>query len=94
MLMSRERAAELGNEMVRILEAEEYVSPSGETVEISGLLRRAAAGTVAYPPEPALPPAPVGERKTRIDVHNETTLEAASEVKSCQGLAMRGRISQ
>jgi uncharacterized protein (TIGR02452 family) len=83
--MHRERAAELGNETVRILEAGQYVSASGKTVEIREMLRRATSGTIGHPPEQDLPVAGPGARQTRIEVKNQTTLVAAKRLVD-QGL--------
>jgi uncharacterized protein (TIGR02452 family) len=77
MLMPRDRAAELGIETVRILEAKEYVSAGGLTVKIDELLRRAVAATVSYRPGVALMSLHPSNYQTRIEVKNETTLEAA-----------------
>jgi len=44
MRINRIRAAELGQETLRILHAGSYVSPTGRRVEIRDLLDRARAG--------------------------------------------------
>jgi uncharacterized protein (TIGR02452 family) len=77
MYLDRERAAELGKETVRILEAGGYTAPSGNAVDLSDALRLCTEGSRSYPPEHALPlPLPMGGA-TAIEVANETTLNAA-----------------
>src|SRR5262245_49860111 len=77
MNMPRSRAAALGQEAVRILEAGWYDTPSGRRVEIADLVRRAAEGTVSYPHDQPAPPLTPGARDTQFEVVNETTLSAA-----------------
>jgi uncharacterized protein (TIGR02452 family) len=77
MPMNRKRAAELGRETVRILEAGCYTTAAGEVVAIGDLVRRAVAGTRSYPPEQMLPAGGPGGRETRVEVVNESTLAAA-----------------
>ena len=77
MYMNRERAAELGQETLRIIEAGRYTAPSGKTVDLREMLRVAKDGTCAYPAEQALPsPLPFGGTPG-VEVTNESTLEAA-----------------
>lgn len=85
MSISRERAAELGQETVRILRDGEYRSEAGAIVDLRGLLERAVAGTRSYPPDAPLPPVQPGDRSTRFEVTNETTLVAARRLVG-QGL--------
>lgn len=75
--MKRSFAAQLGHETVRILEAGCYKNAAGDRVSISEALAQAVDGTVSYGPDDALPSAPLGERTARIEVRNESTLEAA-----------------
>jgi len=77
MLISRELAAELGRETVRILQEGGYDSPEGSWVPIRALVRRAVEGTRSYPPDYALPAVSSGSERTQIEVVNETTLVAA-----------------
>jgi uncharacterized protein (TIGR02452 family) len=77
MLMDRDRAAGLGNETVRILEAERYQTPAGNTVLIGDLLRRAVQATRTYPPGHTLAKVEPGNTPTQFEVTNETTLAAA-----------------
>jgi uncharacterized protein (TIGR02452 family) len=77
MLLPRDRAAELGQETVRILEAGSYRSPAGKVVDLRDLLRRAVAGTRSYPPDQGVPAPQPGNRSTQFEVTNETTLSAA-----------------
>jgi uncharacterized protein (TIGR02452 family) len=74
MLISRERAVELGQETVAILKAGRYRTRTGRVVEIGEALERAVAGTCSYPPSLRLPDAPRGGHRTRFEVENETTL--------------------
>jgi uncharacterized protein (TIGR02452 family) len=75
--MKRSQAAALGQETVRILKARHYQTATGKVIELGDLLERAVRGTVSYPPEESLPGAPPGEKPTRIEVVNETTLAVA-----------------
>ncbi len=84
MLMNRNRARALGHETVAILEAGQYTSPSGQTVDIRGLLRTSVDGTHSYPAGTRVPAGVQGVRPTRISVRNQTTLVAA------RGLADEG----
>lgn len=85
MQISRERAAKLGQETVRILREGQYRSETGAIVELSGLRQRAVEGTRSYPPDALLPPVGHGDRATRIEVTSETTLAAARRLVD-QGL--------
>jgi uncharacterized protein (TIGR02452 family) len=85
MQISRERAAKLGQETVRILREGQYRSETGALVELGGLRQRAVEGTRSYPPDVPLPPVGHGDRATRIEVTNETTLAAARRLVD-QGL--------
>jgi uncharacterized protein (TIGR02452 family) len=76
-LIARERAAKLGRETVKILEAGHYRAHTGERVEIAGLVRKAVDGTRAYPPDQPIPDIQPGSQTTHIEVENETTLAAA-----------------
>jgi uncharacterized protein (TIGR02452 family) len=67
----------LGQETVRILEAGEYRTASGDTVRIAELVQRAIDGTVSYPHDEATPGFSRPGHATRIEVTNESTLEAA-----------------
>jgi len=78
--MKRSTAAQLGRETVQILEAGRYTNPAGQPVAIGAQIERAVAGTVSYPPEEALPPAPLGAHTVRIDVVNESTLAAVQRL--------------
>jgi uncharacterized protein (TIGR02452 family) len=77
MYMDRQRAAALGRETVQILEAGRYQTETGAVVEIGELLRRAVDGTCSYPPDAQLSRAHLGNKETRVEVANETTLTAA-----------------
>jgi uncharacterized protein (TIGR02452 family) len=75
--MSRERAAQLARETVKILEVGRYTAPSGNVVEIGESARRAVEATEAYPPEKTVPSKRQGSYDTRFAVSKESTLEAA-----------------
>lgn len=77
MLTKRSTAAQYGRETVRILEAGQYTNPTGEVVSIAATLAQAVAGTCSYPPDAAWPRVPLGDRATRFEVANESTLAAA-----------------
>jgi uncharacterized protein (TIGR02452 family) len=78
--LSRAHAAQLGIDTVRILEAGEYVAPSGFVVRLRDRLARAVTGTKSYAPADALPRAHRGSHTTRIEVTNETTLAAVARL--------------
>jgi uncharacterized protein (TIGR02452 family) len=75
--MKRSTARQLAHETVSILREGRYTTATGECVDIRDALRRAADGTISYPPEAALPPVRTGDLPTRFEVVNETTLAAA-----------------
>jgi uncharacterized protein (TIGR02452 family) len=77
MSFNRQRAAELGQETVRILKTGFYMTAEGKTVEIGDLVRRAVEGTCSYPPNHPLPSSLNGLKETFFEVENETTLVAA-----------------
>jgi uncharacterized protein (TIGR02452 family) len=80
MFLTRQRAAELGQETARILEAGRYSTMKGKLVEVNDLLRSALAGTCSYPPNHPLPDSKHGKNATQIEVANETTLAAAGRL--------------
>jgi uncharacterized protein (TIGR02452 family) len=75
--MNRSKAAECGRETLRILEAGRYTNATGTVVEIAHMVAHSVAGTCSYPPEVSLPAIPLGDKPTRIEVANESTLAAA-----------------
>jgi uncharacterized protein (TIGR02452 family) len=75
--IDRKRAAQLGQETVRFLEAGFYQNAAGVRVELGTLLERAVAGTCTYPPDRPLPEVPGGARTLHVEVRNESTLDAA-----------------
>jgi uncharacterized protein (TIGR02452 family) len=76
MSTTRSKAAQLARDTVAILREGRYSTPAGARVEIADALRRAVEGTVSYPPDAALLPAPARDAPTRIEVVNESTLAA------------------
>lgn len=77
MQISRERAAQLGEETRRILAARRYTNRAGAVVELGTLLDQAIAGTRFYPAEHVLPAEHLAPHQTAIAVRNESTLAAA-----------------
>ncbi|MCC7448152.1 MAG: TIGR02452 family protein [Anaerolineae bacterium] len=75
--ISRNRAAEIGQDTVCILEAGHYQTSDGKIVEIRDRLATAVSGTTSYPPDTDPPTVGKGTHSTRIAVNNETTLTAA-----------------
>jgi uncharacterized protein (TIGR02452 family) len=80
MSLTRNRAAEMGRQAVRILDAGFYTNTTGQVVDIGDHLRRAVVGTCSYPPGSSVPQVKAGEHQTRIEVVNETTLAAAKRL--------------
>ncbi len=80
--ISREKAALLGREMIEILRAGYYISPSGKRIDIKKRLEEAVTGTVSYPPETKLPEISHSKGKMIVEVHNQTTLEGAEYLRS------------
>ena len=76
MTVSRNKAAQLAKDTLAVLREGRYRVPGGGSVEVAGALRRAVEGTVSYPPDAALPPAPARDLPTRFEVANESTLAA------------------
>jgi uncharacterized protein (TIGR02452 family) len=72
----------LGHETLRILHKGSYTPPSGRTVNIAGALVAAQSATVSYPPDAHLPDPVACGHETKIEVVNETTLEAAARLVS------------
>lgn len=77
MHMDRDRAARLGQETLRIVQEGSYASASGRRVDIHDLVDRARAGTRTYPSGLRRRAMTSGGRLSRIEVCNQTTLEAA-----------------
>src|SRR5262245_47594564 len=77
MHLNRSKAAEMGREAVRIIEAGHYQVPSGEWVEIADLIQRAVEGTCSYPPEQRVRHSLSQEKDLRTEVVNKSTLAAA-----------------
>ena len=79
--MSRELAAQYGEEAAQIIQDGAYRAPSGQMVSIADLLERSVKGTTSYPPDVALPQEWVGTYQTGIEVANETTLAAVQRLR-------------
>jgi uncharacterized protein (TIGR02452 family) len=80
MLISREVAAQLGQETFYLLKNRYYTTPQGGRVALGLWIEHAKRGTVAYPPG-QLPPQPASRfAQTEIVVTNQTTMEAAQEL--------------
>jgi hypothetical protein len=92
--MSRHPRRAIAQQTVEVIDHGSYVTPSGRTADISGRSARAVDGTRVYrpaeletllsrlPPSPALP--------TRIEVTEETTLEASLRSCSAKGRSPGG----
>lgn len=81
--ISRQRASELGHEMVEILRVGHYTNPDGVPVDISAAVERAVRGTVSYPPTTHLPEENSSpEGSAVIEVKNETTLHGVRELQA------------
>lgn len=77
MQISRERAAQLGEQTRSILAERHYIDGTGNVVELGELLDRAISGTRSYPADHAVRPEWAGSHQTVISVRNESTLVAA-----------------
>ena len=73
----RDIAAKLGQEAVQIGRDGRYTAPSGQVVDISGMVAEAVAKTLSIPPGESLATCPVGQLRTRFRVNNESTLVAS-----------------
>jgi uncharacterized protein (TIGR02452 family) len=73
----RGRAAQLGQETLRILERGEYATPAGAIIDLRSAIAIARAGTRSYPPDAPLQSAVPGRYAMRTQVTNESTLAAA-----------------
>jgi uncharacterized protein (TIGR02452 family) len=69
--------ASVAEETLAILKAGQYTNPSGRVMNLGKLLRQAKDGTCSYPPEDRVPVPAFPDRRTRIEVVNASTLEAA-----------------
>jgi uncharacterized protein (TIGR02452 family) len=85
MHIDRERAAQLGRDTVRILDAGGYTAPSGHSVDLRVLIAHAVAATRTYPPSAVVPVSTTEQHATLITVTNETTLAAASRLVAAGG---------
>ncbi len=72
--ISRELATTLGHDTVAYLRAGGYRTPSGRFVDLTAALEASTGGTVEYPPEHTLHPAPAAGPQPRITVENESIL--------------------
>lgn len=78
--ISRELAAQYGEEAVQIIRDGAYRAPSGKMVSIADLLERSVKGTTSYPPEVTLPQDRAGIYQAGIEVANEPTLSAVQHL--------------
>lgn len=78
--ITRELAAQLGKEAVRIIEAGRYHTPSGRLVDIARLIECSVRGTRSYPPDGSVPQTSGGLHHTEVAVENETTLAAVRQL--------------
>jgi len=78
--ISRELAAQYGQEAIAIIDSGEYRTTTGKLIRISYLIDTSVKGTKSFPPDQNLPQPSQGEHDTRIEVRNETTLAAAKRL--------------
>ncbi len=80
--LSRDVAGPLGHDAVFFQERGEYVTPSGQRVDIAGLVADSVARTVSIPPGMVLPvpPKTIAAAIVAISVANETTFETAKRL--------------
>jgi uncharacterized protein (TIGR02452 family) len=79
--ISRELAAQYGQQALQIIQEGAYRAPSGEMVSIADLIEHAVQGTTSYPPSAYLPETRFGAYHTRLEVANETTLAAVQRLR-------------
>ena len=78
----RHRAASLGRSAVEAAKVGYYTNAAGETVEWREQVERACSGKKSIRPDDALPARDVRRHaETRVQVANETTLQAASRLR-------------
>jgi uncharacterized protein (TIGR02452 family) len=82
--MKRSNRAGIAEETLAILRAGVYTNPSGRVVALGKTLRNAKDGTCSYAPEARVKVPAFPDRRTRIEVVNASTLDAA------RGLADKG----
>jgi uncharacterized protein (TIGR02452 family) len=80
--LPREKARSLGHETLDILTLGFYVTPGENKVEIQNPIRESVEGTVTYSPDKQLPEELHLAKETRIEVRNETTLNAVKRLIS------------
>jgi uncharacterized protein (TIGR02452 family) len=86
MLIDRKVAVRLGRETIAILDAGEYVAPSGTIITIRDAVDRSISGTRSYPPDTAIDHAASRDATTAVEVCNESTLTTARRLHA-DGLA-------
>lgn len=75
--LPRHEARALGRSAVEAIEAGSYAGATGRRVDWSDALDRARAAKRSLPPDAPLPPSQPRGLRTRVQVCNQTTLEAA-----------------
>lgn len=73
---------QLGQEILTILDAGEYLAANGQKISIRNELERAVRGTCAYPPEYSLELNVSQGDPTPVEVRNETTLKAVFRLQA------------
>ena len=76
LFMERDRASSLGHSAVQISKDGYYINAKGEKVKIASLVQLAIRLKVSIPPDMVLPPTNVKYEETKIQVANETTMQA------------------
>jgi uncharacterized protein (TIGR02452 family) len=78
LMNARTQNVSTAKETLEVIKNKNYISPSGNAVDISGMLNTALQGTVLYKAGAALPDTDWGDSTTpTIEVLNETTARAA-----------------
>jgi len=80
MYMNRKRAGQVGRETAAILDTGHY-KVGEHTISVTDEIARAVEDTVSYPPDQRVPRPIQRERAQRIEVHNESTLQAARRLQ-------------
>jgi uncharacterized protein (TIGR02452 family) len=75
--INRNRAAQIAQDTLAIVDTGRYTNRAGRVVPLRHLIDAAKRGTVSYPPQASLPRVVPSGRATRLEVTNETTLAAA-----------------
>ncbi|MBA3885557.1 MAG: TIGR02452 family protein [Acidobacteria bacterium] len=78
--MPRDKATQLGQQVLRILQSGSYSTSAGRHVDIAAAIQRCRAGTIEHPPDDAIPMPARRATRTRITVENRTVLEVGQRM--------------